>query len=262
MPEITTDQHWIHTPDGMLFARRWRPARQTGAPIILLHDSLGCVALWRTFPEQLAATSGRCIIAYDRNGFGQSSPRSGSLSADFVEREAHTDFETVRQHFGISRFVVLGHSVGGAMAICCAANSPDACEGLITIAAQAYVDAQVLMGIRTAQQQFAEPGQMQRLKKYHGHKADWVLRAWVDTWCSQAFSTWNLDRWLPRVTSAFLCLHGEHDEYGSTEHPRHLSRLAGGQTSLEIISDCGHLPHREKPAIVLERVRDFLNFCD
>ena len=48
---------WIDTPEGRLFARRWTPApaaeAPTGIPIVLLHDSLGCVGLWRDFPVQL-----------------------------------------------------------------------------------------------------------------------------------------------------------------------------------------------------------------
>lgn len=258
MPAITTEQHHIRTQNGTLFAQCWTPAGQTGAPIILLHDSLGCVVLWRTFPEQLASITGRRVIAYDRLGFGQSSSRTDRLAPDFVQTEVLVDFDAVRQHFGVSSHIVLGHSVGGAMAICCAATSPQSCEGLITIAAQGYVDQQILDGIRGAESQFALEGQMQRLEKYHGHKAAWVLRSWVDTWCSETFKHWNLDAWLPKVRCAFLCLHGDHDEYGSTAHPHHLVSRTQGPANLHILSDCGHLPHREQPCAVLERIRAFL----
>ena len=41
-----------------LFARSWEPAADRGrVPILLLHDSLGCVELWRGFPETLAVRS-------------------------------------------------------------------------------------------------------------------------------------------------------------------------------------------------------------
>jgi hypothetical protein len=35
-----------------------------------------------------------------------------------------------------------------------------------------------------ARDNFAQPGQLERLARYHGDKAAWVLSAWVDTWLS------------------------------------------------------------------------------
>ena len=67
----------MDTAKGRLYARRWDPAG--GAPIVLFHDSLGCVALWRDFPEQLASETGRSVVAYDRLGFGLSDPNPATL---------------------------------------------------------------------------------------------------------------------------------------------------------------------------------------
>ena len=72
---MTPIDRLIALADGQVFVRHWPVAGSTLAPIVLLHDSLGCVALWRDFPAQLAAASGRDVIAYDRLGYGQSSPR-------------------------------------------------------------------------------------------------------------------------------------------------------------------------------------------
>ncbi|HIE1369683.1 TPA: alpha/beta fold hydrolase, partial [Burkholderia sola] len=68
MTDIVTEETTVGTPQGRLFAKRWRagPARHAVAPIVLLHDSLGCVDLWRDFPAQLARATQRDVIAYDR----------------------------------------------------------------------------------------------------------------------------------------------------------------------------------------------------
>jgi len=58
MSNLHTREHWIDTAQGKLFAQEWAPLQAQGAPIILLHDSLGCVALWREFPAQLAQPPG------------------------------------------------------------------------------------------------------------------------------------------------------------------------------------------------------------
>ena len=41
---------------------------------ILLHEGLGCVDLWRDFPEQLSKTLGCGVFLYSRQGYGASDP--------------------------------------------------------------------------------------------------------------------------------------------------------------------------------------------
>ena len=72
--------HWV---EGR-FVRSWTPEGESGAPILLLHDSLGSVGLWRSFPQALAAASGRRVIAYDRLGYGRSDPYPGAQPFDFI----------------------------------------------------------------------------------------------------------------------------------------------------------------------------------
>ncbi|MFR0692829.1 alpha/beta fold hydrolase [Enterobacterales bacterium AE_CKDN230030158-1A_HGKHYDSX7] len=255
---VATREHWINSEKGQLFAQDWTPAETVGAPILLLHDSLGCVALWRDFPEQLARSTGRQVIAYDRLGFGRSQRYPGALPLDFIDEEARTFFPLLQDHFGFKRCVVFGHSVGGAMAVACAARHPLACQALVTESAQAFVEHLTREGIRAAEQEFAREGQLERLSRYHGDKAFWVLRAWIDTWLSDAFSDWNLDAELALVKCPLLSLHGEQDEYGSAAHPERLTALPAAPTQIKLLPDCGHVPHRQQPMEVLAAVRDFL----
>ncbi|MBF8670630.1 alpha/beta hydrolase [Pseudomonas putida] len=258
MSNLNTHEHWIDTAQGKLFAQEWAPLQAQGAPIVLLHDSLGCVALWREFPAQLAQTTGHRVIAYDRLGFGRSDAHPCSLRLGFVEDEAQQGFTALREHFGIGDFIVFGHSVGGGMAVACAAVFASQCVGLITESAQAFVEARTLEGIRVADQQFAEPGQLQRLERYHGGKAEWVLRAWVDNWLSEHFAGWSLDAVLPQVRCPLLSLHGDNDEFGSSAHPERLVALAGGPGLMRLLQGCGHVPHREQAERVLAEVLQFL----
>lgn len=70
----------------------WRPVEAIESvlrpPLLLLHDSLGCVTLWRDFPALLCSATGRRIVAYDRLGFGASAVRKGRLPLDFIEQES------------------------------------------------------------------------------------------------------------------------------------------------------------------------------
>lgn len=229
---------------------------------MMLHDSLGCVELWRDFPAALSQATGREVIAYDRLGFGQSDPRSERPALDFVSEEASFYFPVVCEQLGLRRFVALGHSVGGGMAIQCAAESATAgaldCEALVTLAAQVFPEDRTLEGIRAAREQFRDPRQIERLARYHGDKAQWVLEAWIENWLHPDFSSWSLAEVLPRVRCPTLAIHGERDEYGSTLHPELIGQLGGGLARVEILPGVGHVPHREQPAEILRLLATFL----
>lgn len=260
MDTAITDDCRVDTPQGRLFARRWTaPESLAGAaPILLFHDSLGCVALWRDFPQQLAAATRRQVIAYDRLGFGASDPRSELPDDDFTRAEAHAALPALRAAFGIGRFIAFGHSVGGAMAVACAAAEVTDCGALITESAQSFVEPHTLAGIREAEQAFAQPEQLERLRRHHGDKAAWVLRAWTRRWLAPSFAAWNLDADLRRVRCPLLVLHGDRDEYGSIRHPERIAQFAAGRCEVRILPDCGHVPHREQPATVLAHLGEWL----
>ncbi len=123
MQQVMVEDRRIETGQGEMLARRWRhtDAKVQPPPILLFHDSLGSIGLWRQFPETLARATGRDVIAYDRLGFGESDPRTGTLDNDFVRSEAEHIVPLLCAALGIDRFVAFGHSVGGGMAVHCAA---------------------------------------------------------------------------------------------------------------------------------------------
>lgn len=257
---VASEDLWIDSPQGRLFARRWHPADTAPArsPIVMLHDSLGCVALWRDFPAVLAAATGRSVVAYDRAGFGQSAAQAELPPVDFVAQESTGAFAALRAQLGIGRFVGLGHSVGGGMAVCCAADHAEDCQALVTIAAQTFAEDRTLEGIRAAKLQFQDPEQVARLARYHGDKTRWVLDAWIENWLDPRFGQWQLAPVLPRVKCPVLAIHGEHDEYGSSVHPLQIARLSGGGGRAEILPQAGHVPHREDPARIAGLIAGFL----
>ncbi|MDU9393515.1 alpha/beta hydrolase [Pseudomonas sp. zfem002] len=257
---VHTEVAFVATPWGRLFARRWFPERADPRKpvIVLLHDSLGSVELWREFPAQLCQRSGLEVVAYDRLGFGQSQACAQGLPLSFISDEAQQVFPLLREALGIERFIAFGHSVGGSMASACAAHHAEDCVALITEAAQAFVEARTLDGIRLAKAQFQEPGQMQRLEKYHGDKAQWVLEAWTETWLAPRFADWTLERCAGPVHCPTLVLHGDLDEYGSLAQPVRVVALAADNGRTVILDGCHHVPHREDPQRVLDEVCGFL----
>ena len=250
---------FVTVPGGSVFVRRWRAGPAADSPVVLLHDSLGSVEQWRDFPAALALSTGREIVAYDRLGFGRSTPRASRPGIEFIDDEARTFFPAIRQALGVGRFSLFGHSVGGAMAVAIASTTADACDAVITEAAQAFVEARTLAGIHAAQAQFADPAQFDRLARWHGDKARWVLDSWTEVWLAPEFANWNLDADLARVSCPLLAIHGDTDEFGSEAFPRRITARAGGRAELAILEQCGHVPHRERQEEVLSLTKSFLD---
>jgi pimeloyl-ACP methyl ester carboxylesterase len=224
------EDHWIELPNRRLFARSWTPeaACRTRPTILLLHDSLGCVELWRDYPERLALRTGHPVVAYDRHGFGRSDAHPGPLPDGFMQAEAAETIPALREQLGLDAIVPYGYSVGGAMVVAAAARMANVCRAVVTVSAQAFVEDRTVAGIRQARDAFRDPDRFARLAKYHGDKAQWVLRAWTDTWLAPGFAAWCLDDELKRVRCPLLAIHGGRDEYGSRKHPERIVALASG----------------------------------
>lgn len=267
MPPHVRD-HTIPTTDGRLFARTWTPevAPPHGAPtLLLLHDSLGCVELWREFPAALCDATGLRVAAYDRLGHGQSDPHparaAGRLPRTFEHDEARDVIPRVRAALGADGVVLVGHSAGGGMAICAAAAHPTWVAGVVSISAQEFREDVTIAGLHAARAAFAAPGQIERLARYHGDKAQWVLDAWLNTWLSDDFVGWHLDDELARITCPMLVVHGTDDEFASAEQPRRIASMTRGPSTL-VMLPCGHVPHREAPAALIQAVVAMLRECE
>jgi pimeloyl-ACP methyl ester carboxylesterase len=101
--DVQTHETWINTRYGRLFAKIWgenKPSDGAKAPIVLFHDSLGCVEVWRDFPAHLSQATGCAVIAYDRLGFGRSDPHPDQLSVNFVREEAQDSFAPLLKQLG------------------------------------------------------------------------------------------------------------------------------------------------------------------
>lgn len=250
---------FVKVPGGEIFVKTWAPAHPLDStPLILLHDSLGCVEIWRDFPAKLSEKINRVVIAYDRLGFGRSSQRASLPSFDFVREEAEIYLPALLKQLEITECILMGHSVGGGMALTAAALLPNI-KAVISESAQAFVEERTKNGIASSKIAFQNADRLEKLKKYHGDKAEWVVKAWTDVWLAPEFATWSLQNVLPQVHCPILIIHGDKDEYGSVKFPDMICDLAGGRSSKIVMEGCGHVPHKERESEVLELVRNFLS---
>jgi pimeloyl-ACP methyl ester carboxylesterase len=102
--------HWIAMHDGKMFTRTFEG--ENDSAIVLLHDSIGCVDLWRDFSEALCHTTGRRVIALDRPGFGRSDACDTPMPRDFVYTACRTQLPPLLDALAVESFILFGHSVG------------------------------------------------------------------------------------------------------------------------------------------------------
>jgi len=76
--------------DGVRLEYRLLGPQPRGAlTLVLLHEGLGCVDLWRNFPDRLAAAMPECsVFAYSRRGYGRSDAVELPRPLDYMQREA------------------------------------------------------------------------------------------------------------------------------------------------------------------------------
>jgi pimeloyl-ACP methyl ester carboxylesterase len=96
----------------------WHGPGPTEAPtLVFLHEGLGCVAMWRDFPERLAAQTGCGALVYSRAGYGNSDQSELPRPVRFMHDEALVTLPQVLDAFAIHEAILVGHSDGGSIAL-------------------------------------------------------------------------------------------------------------------------------------------------
>jgi pimeloyl-ACP methyl ester carboxylesterase len=225
--------------------------------IVFLHEGLGSVAMWKDFPAALCAAAGHAGLVFSRYGYGRSTPKPAAESwpPDFMHAQAFEVLPALLVHLGIEQPWLFGHSDGGSIALLHASRFPVA--GVIAVAPHLFVEAVSIASIEKAKAAF-ENGDLRRgLAKYHDDP-DSAFHGWNDAWLSPAFGGWNIEAEVARIDAPILAVQGEDDPYGTMAQIRAIARLRPATTQLLELPDCGHSPHRDQPARLLEAARRFI----
>lgn len=227
--------------------------------ILFLHDSLGCIELWRDFPQQLAEQCQCNAWIYDRQGYGQSCPFSyQERSNDYMEWEADVLSELM-DHWQLDKAILFGHSDGGSIALIAASKYPQKIEGVIAEGAHIFVEDITIAGIQDAIKVYQGTPLPAKLARYHGDKTQDMFWAWADTWTRDSFRDWDISSFLAGVQCPSLIIQGEADEYGSLQQVEGIVRGVKGPVEKFIIPKVKHTPHKEVPQEILDRASQFIH---
>lgn len=243
--------------NGLRLEYRDYPASQPDRPpLVMLHEGLGSVALWRHFPEQVAAATGCRVIVWSRAGYGGSQSYPEPRTPRYMHREGEEALPALLAALGVERPVLIGHSDGASIALIYAGAFPDALRGIFLMAPHEFVEEKTLAGIRAAKEAWQTTDWPKKLARYH-HLPEQVFNDWNDTWLSPAFGDWNIKDYLLRIRCPVVALQGWDDEYATMRQIDVIAEEVPG-TELIKLENCGHSPHRDQPEEVLAAIKRFV----
>ncbi|WP_081415534.1 alpha/beta fold hydrolase [Aquimarina latercula] len=226
--------------------------------IIFLHDSLGCIELWRDFPNKIKQSTNFNVLSYDRQGYGKSERFSETKrSKDYLKKEAEILARLI-DTLELKKVILFGHSDGGTIALLTASLYPEKVTGIITEGAHVFVEKETLQGIRKAKIAYKTTNLKDKLTKYHRNNTEDVFRMWTETWLSPSFLDWNIENYLSNIQCPSLIIQGENDEYGTLEQVYSIVRKTSGKSKSLIIPNIGHTPHKENSEVVIDKTTNFV----
>jgi pimeloyl-ACP methyl ester carboxylesterase len=232
-----------------------RPAAPT---IVMLHEGLGALSLWRDLPRKLSNLIDCSVFVYSRHGYGQSDFINSKFNAKYMHKEALNILPKILNHFDISNPILYGHSDGASIALIHASSADTGIMGLILEAPHVFVEEISLNGLKDAKKAFEQGGLKAGLAKHH-REPEMIFRCWNNIWLSPEFLTWNIVSCLSNIQCPALLIQGETDAYGTLSQLDTIEKNVSGICKKKILPNTGHSPHRENPKLVLRSIQQFIS---
>lgn len=245
-----------------LEARCFGPAPGTKPTIVMLHEGLGSVSLWRDFPEQLAERTGCGVFVYSRAGYGQSDAAELPRPLDYMTREAVDVLPEVLDAIGFQEGVLLGHSDGASIAAIYGGSVQDhRVRGLILIAPHFFTEPEGLAAIAEAKVAFESGDLREKLARHHAH-VDVAFKGWNEAWLDPAFKAWNIAEVIDYWRIPVLAIQGRDDQYGTLAQIEEIENRIYSPVDVEIFDGCRHAPFIDQKGRTLDVIFDFVARLD
>ena len=233
------------------------PAPGKAPTIVMLHEGLGCVDMWRDFPRLHAEATGFGVFAWSRAGYGRSDPVGLPRPLDYMTREALDVLPRLLDAIEFESGILLGHSDGASIAAIYAGSVEDfRVRGLVLIAPHFFTEPGGLASIAAAKEAYERGDLRQRLARYHEH-VDVAFRGWNDAWLDPGFEAWNIADAIDYLRIPVLAIQGADDQYGTLAQIAEIEKRIHAPLETVILPDCRHAPHIEQPEKALAAITEF-----
>ncbi|MCK9486962.1 MAG: alpha/beta hydrolase [Dehalococcoidia bacterium] len=262
--------------------------RESGDPrsrhaLILLHGYAATADIWTDVASDLAREFR--VIALDQRGYGQT---DRAEDMDYTRATQLEDLEGVIEALGLRSVTLVGHSMGGALALCYAAEHPEVTTALVVVEAAPEVlrsGVENLRRLLTAGESWGSLEEAMEAMRPHlpntsNEQLERRVRAAITTAEDGGF-TWDFDEafrdpqirppepdpgqrrlndlWdsADRVQCPTMIVRGQDTDMLTPEAIQRLHRrIAGSRVSL--IEDAGHNVPSDQPASLALNIREFL----
>lgn len=227
--------------------------------IVLLHEGLGCIDLWRDVPTTLAQLTGYGVFVYSRQGYGKSDQVELPRGMDYMNAEALDVLPKVLDAFGFISGVLMGHSDGASIAAIYIGSVEDTrVRGLVLLAPHFFTETAQLQAIEQARDAYENADLRNKLSPYH-KDVDNTFRSWIDVWLDPAFKDWNISDNIDYWRIPVLILQGENDQYGSMAQVHEVQNRIYSPIDTVILKDCQHSPHTEQAQATFNAVQIYID---
>jgi len=236
------------------------PTNNEGPTLVLLHEGIGCIDLWKDFPQRLSQASGLRTICYSRAGYGRSSGVSWPRPLTYMHNEALVVLPEVLEKLEIKDAILFGHSDGASISLIHAGGCPDSVvRAMILEAPHVIIEELTLSSIADLARRYEHEDLRSRLERYHGGNVDCAFHGFVDTWLVPGHAEdWNILDFVAQTQIPTLILQGADDQFGTTKQLDLIKEAMPGPVDTVVIPQCGHHPHFESQQLVLERSKRFI----
>ncbi|QKG23082.1 alpha/beta fold hydrolase [Actinomadura verrucosospora] len=237
-------------PTALVFLHYWGGSHRTFAPVI----------------DRLA--SGSTVVTYDHRGWGASRDLPGPYG---IERLADDALDVVRS-LGLSRYVLVGHSMGGKVAQLAASRRPEGLAGLVLVAPappRPAVDAQAADALAHAYDSRATVGDaLQHVLTHRLLPADLREQVLTDSLAAgdDARLAWPRHGITADITAAagaidipVQVLAGRHDRVDPPASLEAELLPVIPHARMTVIEDTGHLSPLEAPDALAAQIDRFTN---
>ena len=232
---------------------------EAGTPLVLLHGGMLTIDL--NFAGLIPALArDHRVIGVELQGHG----RTADIDREITPAASAGDVVAMLDHLGIDRAHVLGHSMGGAIALELAVNHPDRVRSVVPISASVRPDGMhedltdpsrhATSTRMPTQQDFLDFQEAyQRLSPHPEHFTDFLARLSA----SAADLTGWSDEQLAGITAPTLLVLGDHD-FVTIEHGALMQRLIPG-SHLAVLPNTTHMTATKRPELLLPMLAEFLD---
>lgn len=234
------------------------PAPEEAPTLVLLHEGLGSLAMWKEFPQQLAERTGYGVLVYSRPGYGNSDPVELPRPLAYMHEEASRTLPAVLDQAGVRKAILVGHSDGASIATIYAGSRQDfRVRGLVLIAPHFFVEDISVRSITAVKDAYQTSDLRARLAKYH-RDVDVAFWGWNRAWLDPDFRRWRIDEYLAYIRVPILIVQGEDDEYGTPAQIAVAQQETYCPLEVRMLPGAGHSPQVDRPQETLEAIGEFV----